>query len=212
VTNLIEFRNGAVIEDPLGHALAFLHNDYSYRSYDVLPIACDAKITLEDIRAANLIGARMSAVESEVLFSRRACFEAALREIPAGASLCDPVDTIPWEALTALYAGGSGVPGVGLAKLAKFLHKKRPLLIPMLDSVVVGYLHAVGSAPRYGEPGVVATALTREYKIDLDHNLEAIRTVQRQLAECGYHLGECRILDLFTWAYAGATDPPWAPR
>ena len=34
------------------YALAFLENDYSYRSYDVLPIARDATITLDEIRVA----------------------------------------------------------------------------------------------------------------------------------------------------------------
>jgi hypothetical protein len=211
VTNL-EFRNGVVIDDPLGHALAFLQNDYSYRSYDVLPIARDATVSLDDIRAANRIGARMSAAESEALFARRERFEAALSEIPPDSSLCNLADTIPWAALRDLYAAGAGVHGIGLAKLTKFLHKKRTELIPMLDSVVAGYLQAVGDVPRHGEPGEVATALTRGYKVDLDHNLETIRAVQRQLAERGYVLSECRILDLFTWAYTGATDPPWAPR
>ena len=71
----LTFRNGVAIDKPVRYALAFLENDYSYRSYDVLSIARDSTITLDDIRAANRIGARMSAQESEALFARRDKFE-----------------------------------------------------------------------------------------------------------------------------------------
>ena len=53
------------------------------------------------------------------------------------------------------------------------------------------------------------TALTRSYKVDLDANLGTVRAVKAALATHGYELTECRIMDLFTWAYAGETSPPW---
>jgi hypothetical protein len=65
------------IEGPVRYTLAFLANDDSYRSYDLLPVARDAALTLEDIRAGNRIGARMSAAESEALYARRTEFEDA---------------------------------------------------------------------------------------------------------------------------------------
>jgi hypothetical protein len=153
----------------------------------------------------------MSAAESEALFAKKADFEAALAQIPPDASLCDPDDAIPWEPLRDLYAAASGVPGIGLAKLTKFLHKKRPELIPMLDSVVEGYLRSVSEIPLRGLGfGSVGTALTRSYKVDIDANLDVVREVKAAIAERGYELGECRIMDLFTWAYSGETSPPWA--
>lgn len=205
------FRNGVEIEDPVRYALAFLENDYSYRSYDLLPVARDATLTLEDIRAGNRIGARMSAAESEALYTRRSQFEDALAQIPPEGSLCDPNDAIPWDALRDLYAAANGVCGIGLAKLTKFRHKKRPELIAMLDSVVEGYLGSVSEIPLRGLGfGVVGTALTRSYKVDLDPNLEVVRDVKAAIAHHGYELSECRIMDLFTWAYSGETQPAWA--
>ena len=205
------FRNGVEIDDPVRYALAFLENDYSYRSYDLLPVARDVTLALEDIRVGNRIGARMSAAESEALYTRKTQFEAALAQIPPDASLCDPDDAIPWDALRDLYAAANGVPGIGLAKLTKFLHKKRPELVPMLDSVVEGYLRSVSEVPHRALGfGLVGTALTRSYKVDLDANLDVVRDVKAAIALHGYELSECRIMDLFTWAYSGETQPPWA--
>jgi hypothetical protein len=207
----LTFRNGVEIDEPVRYALAFLENDYSYRSYDVLPIARDATVTLDEIRVANRIGARMSAHESEALLARRSQFASALVRIPPEANLCDPSDEIPWPALADLYAAADGVRGIGLAKLTKFLHKKRPELIPMLDSVVEGYLRSVSPIPLRSEGlGIVGEALTRSYKTDLDVNLETVRAVKAVLAERGYELSECRVMDIFTWAYTGEISPPWA--
>ncbi len=204
------FRNGVVIDDPLRNALLFLNNDYSYRSYDMLTVARDATVTLDDIRAANRIGARMSKAESLAVYERRDRFDAALERIDADASLCSRESEIPWDALTELYGAVTGVSGIGLAKLTKFLHKKRPFLIPMLDSVVEAYLRSVSEIPHRSLGfATVATALTRSYKVDLDANYEAIRAVRDELARDDYHLSECRILDIYTWAYAGTLTPAW---
>lgn len=197
----LTFRNGVEIDDPVRSALAFLENDYSYRSYDSRIVERNASVSLDDIRVANRIGARMSAAESEALYDRRDKFNGAFERIPADASLCDPDEAIPWDALHDLYGASDGVFGIGLAKLTKFLHKKRPELIPMLDSVVEDYLRSVSEIPlRKLGFGAVGTALTRSYKVDLDANLGTVRAVQAALATSGYSLTECRIMDLFTWA------------
>jgi hypothetical protein len=95
----LTFRNGVEIEDPVRSALAFLENDYSYRSYDSRIVEHNASVSLDDIKVANRIGARMSAAESEALYGRRHTFNSALVRIPADSSLCDPDDAIPWDAL-----------------------------------------------------------------------------------------------------------------
>ncbi len=77
----------------------------------------------------------------------------------------------------------SDIRGVGLAKMTKVLHKKRPALIPMLDSVVVAYLRAVDDIPT-GHSSDVALALHRSYKVELDANLTTIQWVQRELTRC----------------------------
>jgi hypothetical protein len=196
-------RNGVAIEDPLSTALGFFRTDAAYRAYDGLPVVADAAISEDDIRAANRGGARISAAEVAALLERRSTFEAALARIPPAASLCDCDDEIPWRALADLYGTTDGVRGVGLGKLTKFLHKKRPQLVPMLDSVVVRYLRSVDELPPAGTAlGELATALTRSFKRDLDPNLDAVRAAQRELVARGYALSECRLLDLLVWEHA----------
>lgn len=190
-------------------AILFLENDYSYRSYDSVPVPADDALRESDLRMANRIGARMSAIEIAGILEHAPAMEAALRRIPASVSLADPEDRIPWDALHDLYSAADGASGIGLAKLTKALHKKRPQLIPMLDSVVAGYLRSVDSIPPDGGLAA-ATALTRSYKKDLDANRETLDCVQDELKAHGYGLTLCRILDLYTWAYSGAITPAWA--
>jgi hypothetical protein len=203
---VLRFRNGVELRDPLALALQFLDHDYSYRSYDSLPIGVDDVILPEDVRAANRIGARMSSAEVDSILARKPRIEAALARIRPTSSLADDEADIPWEAIDDLYAGIAGLPRVGLAKATKFLHKKRPHLIPMLDSFVVRYLVSVDRFLT----ATNATALTRAYRIDLVANLPALRGVQDELRRRGYALTLCRILDLLTWAYGGDALPEWA--
>jgi hypothetical protein len=205
----LTFRNGVVLTEPLTLALLFLENDYSYRSYDSALVRADAEWRREDAQIANRIGARMSSREIDALMGRSQQIEHALTRIPGDASLADSADTIPWVALHALYAAFGDILGIGLAKATKALHKKRPELIPLLDSFVARYLRSVEQIP-VGSFADDALALTRSYKVDLDANVDTLLSVQHGLNEQGYTLSLCRILDLYTWAYAGDNLPPWA--
>ena len=49
--------------------------------------------------------------------------------------------------------------------------------------------------------------LIRSYKRELDANLRAIQTLQQELRRRGIDLTECRLLDLFLWAYSGTYTP-----
>jgi hypothetical protein len=107
--------------------------------------------------------------------------------------------SIPWSALTGLFEAFSDIRGIGLSKVTKTLHPKRPALIPMLDSVVQAYLDAadLGGSDSFGER---ATALVRSYKGDLDRNRGTLRGLQRTLAGRGFELTEVRILDILIWS------------
>ncbi len=205
----LRFRNGVALREPLTLALLFLEHDYSYRTYDSQPVRADAEWRREDAQIANRIGARMSSREIDALMGRKGEIDAALRRIPGDLALTEPDDAIRWDALHDLYEAFGGISGVGLAKATKALHKKRPQLIPMLDSVVAGYLRSVDEIP-VGGFADEALGLTRSYKVDLDANADVLTSVQHGLGEHGYTLGLCRILDLYTWAYAGGSPPPWA--
>jgi hypothetical protein len=107
-----------------------------------------------------------------------------------------------------LYGAFEEIPGVGLPRLTKVLHKKRPALIPILDSVVDRYLVSVGG-PITGGLAERGVALTRAYKTELDASLGALTCVRDFLLADDVALTECRLLDIYLWAYSGQYDPLW---
>jgi hypothetical protein len=191
----IVLRNGVAFEDPLQIVLGFLEAwriDGGDRSR---PEMFDES----DLRLANRDGARISAVEIASILERRRMIERALSAIASDASLVVAAAAIPWPPMRQLFDAFANIRGVGLSKTTKALHRKRPTLIPMLDSVVQKYLEDddPGTQVPFGER---ALALVQGYKRDLDRNGAAVRAVRRELARRGHELTEVRILDLLIWA------------
>lgn len=203
----IVLRSGVRIDDTLELALTFVEQDGSYQSYDRAPVAQDDVLAEPDIRVANAMIARMSPRVIAAIYQRASVINAALAEIPPDASLAAPDDEIPWQELEALMRAMDGIPEVRLARQTKVLHKKRPALIPILDSVLETYLQRVDQVPRRVDAARYAVELVRSYKRELDANLVAIQALQSELRRRGIDLTECRLLDLFLWAYSGTYTP-----
>jgi hypothetical protein len=199
----IILRGGVDLENPLELALEF-HAAYS--SFEAYGSSRAASFDESDLRLANRGGARISAAEIAAILERRGEIERALRRIHPDASLADATSSIPWIPLTLLFDAFADIRGVGFSKMTKALHRKRPALIPMLDSVVQTYLTrddpGMRSAGSFGER---ATTLVRSYKGDLDRNRSVLREIQRELARREYRLTEVRILDLLIWSVSAAT-------
>jgi hypothetical protein len=190
----ITLRGGVEVENPVELALEFLA---AYSSYEASDSSGPASFDESDLRLANRGGARISAAEIAAILERRAEIERALRKIHPDASLADATSSIPWIALTRLFDAFADIRGIGFSKMTKALHRKRPALIPILDSVVQAYLaaddpgrHSLGS---FGER---ATALVRSYKRDLDRNRSALHEIQHELASRTDRLTGVRILDV----------------
>jgi hypothetical protein len=156
-----------------------------------------------DLRLANRGGARISAAEIAAILERRGPIERALAAISPDASLAAAADSVPWLPLRQLFDAFADIRGVGFSKMTKALHRKRPALIPMLDSVVQKYLEDddPGAQTPFGER---ALELVRGYKRDLDRNRAALRAVRHELASRGDALTEVRILDLLIWSVEAA--------
>jgi hypothetical protein len=200
-------RNGTRIDNVLDTALEFVEHDGSYRSYDLAPVEQDDVLTEADIRVANAMVARMSPRVIASIYARASVINLALARIPRSASLAATDDAIPWQELEELMRAVDGIPEVRLARQTKVLHKKRPALIPILDSVLETYLRRVDGLRRTGDPTRDAVELIRSYKRELDASLPALRSLQRELRRRGIDLTECRLLDLFLWAYSGTYTP-----
>jgi Family of unknown function (DUF6308) len=200
----IVLRRGVVVEKPLELALDFLTRYSTYEGRDSSRLA---SFDERDLRLANRGGARISATEIATILDRRGEIERALQEIPPDASLTGPASRVQWIPLTQLFDAFADIRGVGFSKMTKALHRKRPALIPMLDSVVQAYLASDDVESRSPAPfGERATDLVRSYKRDLDHNRSALREIQRELARRGRETTEVRILDLLIWSVAAPTS------
>jgi len=198
----IVLRGGVTVEHPLELALEFLAAYSAYEAADSAPASFDES----DLRLANRGGARISAVEIAAILERRGEIEGALREVQLDASLAHATSSIPWIPLTRLFDAFADIRGVGFSKMTKALHRKRPALIPMLDSVVQAYLATDDpGTPSSGSFGERGTALVRRYKRDLDRNRSVLHEVQRELASRTYRLTEVRILDLLIWSVSTAS-------
>jgi hypothetical protein len=199
----IILRGGVEVENPLEMALEFLA---MYSSYEASDPSGPAFFTESDLRLANRGGARISATEIAAILERRGEIERALRKIHIDASLVDATGSIPWIPLTRLFDAFADIRGIGFSKMTKALHRKRPALIPMLDSVVEVYLTRDDPRTRSSDSfGERATALVRSYKRDLDRNRAVLQKLQRELASREYRLTEVRILDVLIWSVSAAT-------
>jgi hypothetical protein len=191
----VVLRKNVIIEDPLPIVLGFLES-WRLNTDDRSPPESFGEI---DLRLANRDGARISAAEIAAILEQRAAIVRALRAIASDASLAGEDDTVPWRQMGQLYDAFAGIRGVGLSKTSKTLHRKRPALIPMLDSVVQSYLadDDPGKQAQFGER---ALTLIRGYKRDLDRNRTALRNIRRELRQRGHLLTEVRIIDLLIWS------------
>jgi hypothetical protein len=199
----ISLRRGVEVENPLELALEFLG---AYSSYDAYHSSGPASFDESDLRLANRGGARIAAVEIAAILERRGEIEGALRMIDPDASLAAAEASIPWAALNRLFEAFAGIRGVGFSKMTKALHRKRPALIPILDSVIQAYL--TEDDPETQAPGTFAeraTALVRSYRRDLDRNRAALHEIRWELARRGYRFTEVRILDVLIWSVSTAT-------
>jgi Family of unknown function (DUF6308) len=190
----IVLRNGVHLEDPVRVVLGL-----GAWAFDVSDPSGPASFGELDLRLANRGGARISAAEIATILERRRAIQRALRAIAPDASLAGVTNAVPWVPLRQLFDAFADIRGVGFSKMTKALHRKRPALIPMLDSVVQRYLadDDAGAQSPFGER---ALGLVRGYKRDLDRNRTALRAVRRELAGRGYALTEVRILDLLIWS------------
>ena len=193
----IVLRGDVEVDNPVELALGFLEG---YSAYDADESPGPASFDERDLRRANRGGARISAAEIAAILERRGEIERALREIQPDASLAGATSSIPWIPLTQLFDAFADIRGVGFSKMTKALHKKRPALIPMLDSVVQAYLTGDDRATPSSSFGERATALVRSYKRDVDRNRAVLREIQRELESRDHQLSEVRILDLLIWS------------
>ncbi len=205
----LELRNGKRFDDSFMLARRFIREDGSYAKYDEPYVAQNNVLSRTDVELVRCFEARTGKTVEDRILARRAEVDSVLERIPAKSTLFDDIDATLWEALEELFSLMISVKGVDISVATKVVHKKRPALIPILDSVVRNYLFTVDSIGKIKDRGKLAVELMRSYKRDLDANADTLRKLRADLKRVGLYLTECRILDMFVWAYSGVYTPPF---
>ncbi|UVT27699.1 DUF6308 family protein (plasmid) [Rhodococcus pyridinivorans] len=183
--------------------------------YDLPGPGPAAVITADEIARTHKVRSRISHAQRDWFI--RSAVDAPWAAVPTAAQLIDADPNISGELYDhaeALYDHfRTAAPRhVGVAKISKVLHLKRPGLFPILDSKVMAFYrpHARAAAARYphrGRRAMFWAAIRDDVCTNLDsgalslfrHRLAQSESEQaRRLAS----LTDVRLLDLLTWAVA----------
>ena len=192
----IVLQTNETISDCLSKLKCFCVRDASHPNYDLVMVEEDNSLTMSDIQLANHMGARMGPEIVKSVMDRAENINSTLVHIPAGLELSN--DAIPWVALENLFRVTLG-PNIRPARATKILHKKRPHLIPILDSVVVSYCQAV-KRHSDGDEASMMVECVRTIKTDIERNLDTFRTL---ITATTPKLTVVRVHDILVWAYSG---------
>ncbi len=196
--DIVVLQSGIKIKECQKKLVEFCHEDASYRGYDKKKVNEDNWLTKGDIQLANFMGARMSPLIIESVISRTTMVNSALEHIAPGTGISDK--HVPWLAIEQLFSATLG-PEVGPARATKILHKKRPALIPILDSVVVSYCQVVCShGLRDKNEASKMIVYVQVVKVDVDNNLNVL---ENAIQASALELTPVRAFDILLWAYSG---------
>lgn len=193
---------------------------YGYPAVTVARYDLPGPGALEEITADEI--ARTHKVRSRISHAQRDWFihtavDAPWEAVPIEAQLVDADPNVSgqlYDRAEALYDHfRTAAPRqVGVAKISKVLHLKRPGLFPILDSKVMAFyrLHARAAAARYSHRGrrkMFWAAIRDDVCTNLDSG--ALMMFRRRLAQSETEqvrrlasLTDVRLLDLLTWAVA----------
>lgn len=201
---LVELRSGCTVERPAERLLRFCREEFDY--YDAVLSGDPNRIEPVDILAT-------VAVNSFITTAAR------VRQVHRGlAAACDPLlrgispdaDLLTFDPsldqVRELLDAAVQVPWVLLPVATKVLHRKRPQLIPMLDSVLLRHYLGVPLTselpPRSQDKQHAADVGVRVLKVfrdDLRAASPQIQHLREALATEGYALTDVRVLELLIW-------------
>ena len=168
-----------------------------YDLYDAVPVPRDSILRSEEIALCIMMNSRMSGNTGLAAWERREDIEQGLRLIPADADLAS-VD-VPWEGVQALFDPFQSIPRAKLGIATKILHKKRPGLIPMLDTLLQGHYRRRPTI-RAKTLGGSAVNLMKLFREDLLTVLPEVTALCNIAAERQKPVTPVRMLDHMVWS------------
>jgi hypothetical protein len=188
-------------EKDLGY---YLEKFKRFQAYDgVTPSDLD-RITDEDRRLANKIAARLSAK----IWAQITATDKSMAEI-GDWDLLNMTD-LKWQSRKGVVHNVLIPllihPGIGVARLTKALHRKRPKLIPICDSVVENALGVCA-----GNKADRIIACMDRFRIIGRKHISRLQDLQELSKQLQAEMTELRILELLYWVQFGPF-PPASPK
>jgi hypothetical protein len=188
-SNGLSDRIRTVLAPPADRLLAAFFDpasSFAGATFDELPDNDPVQITPSDLVAVTLLDVRFEArAVRELLGGQREALSEALRAVPSDVDLWD-AGQAHLDAADRLYWLVYGLPGVRGTKTSKLLARKRPRLVPIVDSVIRKSLE-LGEHRR----DELRAAL---HDADLRDHIEAIRP-----PSAGPSVSTLRLLDAAVW-------------
>jgi hypothetical protein len=197
-------KSGLSVAAPLGRVLAFCNNEYAY--YDAVPMGDIDAVEPIDVLATVGINSRIDTADKV----RTVHLGLVANCGPLLAAIATDADLLTFKPLSdvvTLLAAAMQTRYVLLATATKVLHRKRPALIPVLDSVVVAhYLRRRGEDRLLRQSWVSRPAAAKAAEIALDDFRDDLRNarpdlerLRAELVKRGFLLTSVRVLDILIW-------------
>jgi len=187
--------SGLTIEDMPAKLVGLMSRWYEV--YDAVNVAQDNILRPEEIALSIMMNSRISGNTGLEVWRQRAAIQAHLARLPSSADLA--ADDVPWEALRELFDVFDATPRARLGVATKILHKKRPRLIPMLDSRLVSYYHP-RLPTRSPTLGGHAVNLMKLFRDDLIAALPELWRLCAEVEQAGCPVTPVRMLDHLVWS------------
>jgi len=194
---------GRTVDDPLDRLRRYCGLPYSggapetwaYRYFDLVD-SDPSCVTSVDVLAAGALHSGLSRDDLDRFWDHRSDLDEWLSGLPLDIALADaPAGVV--EHLTTLGLLANGAFGSSISLTSKVLHRKRPLLIPLLDREIIDWYR-----PVTGERRAVFAwePLIRSLQHDLAVNADVLAKIATQLdVELGRRLSDVRIVDIAIW-------------
>jgi hypothetical protein len=168
--------------------------------YDGVEVQRDNTITLHDILLSVMVNSLINGDQALAIWRQRLEIGHALQAIPANICLTDNEVDVPWDAVGSAFDLVCRIPKIKLARASKILHKKRPDLIPIIDSVLIAYYRDVDQEGWQNLTcGEEAKKVLRLFRSDLIAARDELRPIRQRLDQLGRPLSEVRSLELLIW-------------
>jgi hypothetical protein len=172
-----------------------------YREYDLAWVAQDCKLRAGEASLCVWLNSRISGNDLAEIWKSRPQIERALRDIPNDIDLLGLSDSRYAEIAETVMrvVRLTFCARVKLSKATKILHKKRPLLIPILDNVITEYYDEGLLAGRRFRPHGRSLEYFRVFRNDIESVGKEVRGIQTSLKERSVELTHCRIIEFLIW-------------